>query len=65
MATKRKAAATKLTPVNVRLFSEDVEEIKQIAEEQGGSWQVELRMTVRRALRGQRREVTIIAEKRS
>lgn len=59
MATKRKA---KLLPVNVRLFSEDVAEIKQIAEEQGGSWQVELRMTVRRALRGQRREVTIIKD---
>lgn len=52
----------KLTPVNTRLFADDVKAIKEIAAEQGLPWQVELRLLVRRALKGEKREVVLLKE---
>lgn len=60
MAVRNKS--TKLVPVNTRLMASDIQELKRIAVEQGIPWQVELRMTVHRALKGQRREITILKE---
>ncbi len=36
---------------HVRLFDEDVQELQAIAAETGVSWQIELRLLVRKALR--------------
>ncbi len=52
-----------LTEVHTRLFSEDVEQVKVIANKQGIPWQIELRLLVRRALRGERREVLVLTDK--
>lgn len=57
-----KLARPKLYEVHVRLFSEDVVELKRIAAHNGSHWNIELRQLVRRALRGERREITIISE---
>lgn len=59
MGTRR----LRLVEVHTRLFPEDVAELKKIALKNGIAWGIELRMLVRRALRGERREVTIIAER--
>jgi hypothetical protein len=39
-----------------------VKQIKQIATEKGLPWQIELRLLVRRALKGDRREVLMLKE---
>jgi hypothetical protein len=51
-----------LTPVNTRLFAADVTLIKKIAAERGIPWQIELRLLVRRALKGETREVVMLKE---
>lgn len=57
-----KKSPNALLPVSVRLFSSDVEQIKAIAFERGVPWQIELRMLIRRSLKGERREVVILKE---
>ena len=52
----------KLHPVNTRLFADDVKQLQRIAETQGIPWQVELRLLVRRALKGERRDVVMLKE---
>jgi hypothetical protein len=52
----------KLIEVHARLFPEDVRELKRIAKERGISWQIELRLLVRRALRGDHREVIVLKD---
>lgn len=53
----------KLIDTHVRLFADDVSQIKKIAHERGLPWQIELRMLVRRALRSEHREVVLLKEK--
>lgn len=67
MGPRTKPAPPPLPPahiveVHARLFSEDIDQLKKIAEEHGSSWQFELRLLVRSALRGGRREITILKE---
>ena len=50
---------TDLIKVYTRLFVEDVERLKKIAETKGYPWQIELRLLVRRALK--EHEVGIVA----
>lgn len=52
-----------LKPVNARLFEKDVRLIKRIAAQKGLPWQVELRLLVRRSLRGETREITVLKER--
>lgn len=52
----------KLTEVHVRLYSEDVRALKKSAAEKGLPWNIELRQLVRLALRGERREITIVRD---
>lgn len=54
--------APKLVQVNARFFAEDVDLLKQISQESGIPWQVELRLLVRRALKGERREIVVLKE---
>lgn len=51
-----------LLEVHTRLFFRDVEAIKRIAVERGVAWQIELRLLVRRALKGEIREVVMLKE---
>jgi hypothetical protein len=51
-----------LVEVHTRLFAEDVVELKRRAAQQGLPWQIELRLTIRRALKGERREVLVFTE---
>lgn len=48
--------------VHARLFADDIRELKRIASEHGSKWQFELRLLVRRALKGERREIAILRE---
>lgn len=50
----------KLYQAHARLFPEDVKHLKKVARERGSSWHIELRMLVRRAIRGEQREVIVI-----
>lgn len=52
----------KLVEVHARLFPDDVEELKRRAAESGLSYHIELRLLVRRALRGEKREVLVIKD---
>lgn len=54
--------ANKLVDAHVRLFGSDVAELKRQAREKGSHWQIELRQLVRAALRGERREITVVKE---
>ncbi len=56
MTTKK----PKLVEVHARLFAEDVRDLKKIALERGSAWHSELRQLVRRALKGEKREVIVI-----
>jgi len=47
---------------HVRLFAADIEQLKKIAAERGSRWQFELRLLVKRALAGERREVVVLKE---
>lgn len=49
-----------LTKIYTRLFAQDVETLKKIAETKGYPWQIELRMLVRRALK--EHELGIVTE---
>jgi hypothetical protein len=53
-----------LVGVHTRFFKSDVAEIQRIAAEKGLPWQIELRLVVRRALKGERREVLVLSEKK-
>lgn len=61
MGTKRKDP-DRLRAIHIRLFEGDVLEVKRIAKERGLPYQIELRMLVRRALKGDRREVVVMKE---
>lgn len=52
-----------LTEVHTRFFADDVATVKAVAAEKGLPWQIELRLLVRRALKGERREVVVLSEK--
>jgi hypothetical protein len=52
-----------LVGVHTRFFASDVAEVQRIAAEKGLPWQIELRLVVRRALKGERREVVVLREK--
>lgn len=54
--------SNKLAIVHVRLFAADVATIKKIASQSGNPYQLELRQLVRRALKGELREVLILKE---
>lgn len=58
----RSVGTAKLKRVNTRLFAEDVSAIKKIAAQRGLHWQIELRMLVRRALKGEQREVLLLRD---
>lgn len=59
--SKPKKKHLHLTPVTVRLFTEDVEELKRRAEEAGElGWQPRLRKLVRDGLRGDAQHRRII-----
>lgn len=51
-----------LVDLHIRLFAEDVAALKLRATERGVPWHVELRLLVRDALRGTRREVVVLKE---
>lgn len=51
-----------LADVHIRLFETDVAVLKKIALERGSKWQIELRQLVRRALKGERRELLVLKE---
>lgn len=50
----------KLVEVHARLFPDDVKHLKKVAAQRGSPWHVELRLLVRRAIRGEVREVLVI-----
>jgi len=52
-----------LVEVHARLFAEDVEALKRVAAEKGLPWQIELRLLVRRGVKGETREVVLLKEK--
>lgn len=54
----------KLQLVTARLFSSDVATLKRIADVKGSRWNIELRQLVRRALKGEQREVLVLKEHR-
>lgn len=56
-------APPQLVEVHTRLFADDVEELKRRAAQGGLPWQIEVRLTIRRALRGERRDVLVLKEK--
>lgn len=58
-----KTRSAGLKEAHVRLFSDDIELLKKLAAAHGFSWQIELRLLVRRALKGQQREMIILKEK--
>lgn len=59
-AKKKKRNATH--SVHARLFVEDIARLKKIAEQHGLPWQIELRLLVHRALRGEQRDIVVIKE---
>lgn len=56
------AEPPKLVEAHCRLFADDVEALKRIAISNGTRWHIELRLLVRRALRGERREVIVLKD---
>jgi hypothetical protein len=54
--------SSRLEEAHVRLFADSVLELKKLAAEKGTHWQIELRQLVRQALRGERREITIVRD---
>lgn len=60
---KRPRSENKLMEVHSRLFAADVAELKRRAETAGIPWQIELRLLVRRALAGERREIRVLTER--
>ena len=61
-ATKKQQKRNALVEVHTRLFAADVTQVQAIAAARGMKWQVELRMLVRRALAGEKREVVMLKE---
>ncbi len=51
-----------ISNVHARLFSDDVAQLKRLAAERGIPWHVELRLLVRRALKGEHREVLVLKD---
>lgn len=51
-----------LSLVTTRLFSSDVSLLKRLAKSNGSKWQIELRQLVRRALKGEKREIVILKD---
>lgn len=51
-----------LIGVHTRFFAEDVATLKRMAEASGLPWQIELRQLVRRALRGEKRDVMVLRD---
>lgn len=58
----RKKPSNAVVSVHARLFVEDVVRLKQLADTNGSKWHIELRQLVRRALKGERREVLVLKE---
>ena len=54
----------KLVEIHARLFHSDVAMLKKIAAKRGLPWHLELRLLVRRALKGDQREVVVINKDR-
>lgn len=57
---KAKKPAARVLQVHARLFSEDIDDLKKIAEARGTPWQLELRLLVHRALKGVKQGVQIL-----
>lgn len=57
-------AKNKLMLVTARLFADDVKTLKKVADEKGSRWNIELRQLVRRALKGEQREILVLKEHR-
>ena len=58
----RKPKKSELHETHIRLFSDDVEALQRIAAEKGIPWQIELRLLVRRALKGEIKEVFVLKD---
>lgn len=58
----RPPSTIRLVEVHARLFDEDIAMIKRIAAVSGLPWQTELRLLLRRSLRGEVREVLMLKE---
>jgi len=56
--------ANSLKLVTTRLFAADIITLRQLAEARGSKWQIELRQLVRRALKGEQREIVVLKESR-
>lgn len=52
----------RLVQVHARLFPDDVAELKRLASVSGLTLQIELRLLVHRALRGERRELVVLKD---
>lgn len=53
-----------LVEVHTRFFADSIVEVKKIAAQRGIPWQIELRLILRRALKGDRREVVVLTDER-
>jgi predicted DNA binding CopG/RHH family protein len=52
----------KLKEVHTRLFERNVSQVKKIAASKGIPWQVELRLLVDRALKGEKQDFIVVKE---
>lgn len=52
----------KLVDIHIRLFAADVAHFKKLSAQTGVPYQIEIRTFIRRGLRGERREITILKE---
>jgi hypothetical protein len=57
-----RSRAPKLVEVHARLFPDSVRELKKRAAARGVSWQIELRLLVKNALAGERRDLFVIKD---
>jgi predicted DNA binding CopG/RHH family protein len=57
------AESPTLVEVHARFFAEDVEMVKRVAAEKGLPWQIELRLTLRRALKGATEKFLVLGDK--
>jgi hypothetical protein len=55
-------AANRLKVVTARIFAADIVTLKRLADQRGSKWQIELRMLVRRALKGEAKDFFLVKE---
>ncbi len=59
---KKAPPAPTFYEAHVRLFADDVGHLKRVAAEKGLPWLIELRLLVRRAIKGEKREVVVLRD---